>query len=182
MNRSTRITMTMTIEIDGHEHRCSRFSLRDYIELERRFAAMKPYPLVVARAHLDGLPETLQRHLLELAFEKASQAVAPTVEELRRWLLGNEGLSVALELSLRGEHSLIAAERCRRKVYEAEGSERCELLRMIEAATGMRLREGLDLGNVQGRSAMPCASAHDRESRPQVPVEPEWIGEPYATD
>lgn len=149
-----------TIDIDGRAYRWSRLRLRDYVELEQRYAAARPDPIEVARRCLLDLPEMLQRHVLGLAFDEAMCPTSPTVEELRRWLLGSKGMSLALELSLRVEHSNITAEQCRRAVYEAEGERRCELLRVIAAATGVLLCEEL----------------------PSDTAEPEWIGEPYATD
>jgi len=186
MNDSSLIAGSLEIEIDGRTYRCSRLKLRDYVELEQRFAATRPDAMACAKAHLTALSEPLQRRLLELAFEAALRPSSPTVEELRRWLLGCEGLSVALELSLRAAGSVVTAEQCRRAVYQSSGARRGELLRVVAEATGIPLEEERDAGNERCRGAAASASAglaaaasDDERDSDQ---EPDWIGERYATD
>jgi len=186
MNDSSLIAGPLTIEIDGRTHRAARLKLRDYMELEQRFAATRPDAMACAKAHLATLPEPLQRRLLELAFEAALRPASPTVEELRRWLLGCEGLSAALELSLRAAGSQVTAEQCRRAAYASAGAERITLRRVVAEATGIPLDEGDVAGNERCRGAAASASAgtaaavsdDDRE----LDQEPAWIGERYATD
>lgn len=168
--------MNTTILIDGRACRLSRFRLGDYRELERRFAAARPDPLGCAREQLSGLAEPLQRQLLELAFEASLRPDSPTIEELRRWLSSVDGLSAALEIGLREAVPAVSAEQCRRVVYEAAGMRREEVLRAIEFAVGVRLRDGSCWGNESGRSAAVSASAGEEDQ------EPDWIGELCATD
>lgn len=180
------------IEIDGRLCRWSRLTLGDYRELERRYVASRPDPMACAREHLAGLSESMQRRLLELAFEAALEPQTPTVDELRRWLLRCEGLSAALELSVRGATPSITAELCRRAVYESLGTDqgdrlRAMLLQVVSAATGISLADSAalgnraDLGNERGRGAAVAASAVCDED-PDADQEPEWIGALYGTD
>ena len=177
------------IEIDGRRCRWSRLTLGDYRELERRYVASRPDPMACAREHLAGLSEGLQRRLLELAFEAALEPQAPTVDELRRWLAGCEGLSVALELCVRRGTPSVGAEPCRRAVYEALGGREreprgLELRRVVAEATGIALADGIASGNVSGRSAVVAASAvcDEPERHHDDDQEPEWIGALYGTD
>lgn len=169
--------MNMTITLDGCERRCVAFTLREYQELERRYAASRPDPLACARAQHSAFDEASQRRLLELAFEATLRPASPTVDELRRWLLSVDGLSAALELGLREAEPEVAAEACRRAVYAAEGARREELLRVVEFAVGIRLSEQGAVGNESGRNAAARASATD-----EIAAEPDWIGELCATD
>jgi len=186
MNDSLLIAEPLEIEIDGRTYRCSRLKLRDYMELEQRFAATRPDAMACAKAHLATLPEPLQRRLLELAFEAALRPASPTVDELQRWLLGCEGMSTALELSLRAAGSHVTAEQCRRAVYASAGVKRSELRRVVAEATGIPLEEELDVGNERCRSAAASASmgsaAAANNDEFDTDQEPAWIGERYATD
>lgn len=169
--------MNTTITLDGCEHRCAAFTLREYQELERRYAASRRDPLACARAQHSAFDEASRRRLLELAFEATLRPASPTVDELRCWLLSLDGLSAALEIGLREAEPEVAADACRRAVYSAEGARREELLRVVEFVVGIRLREEGAVGNESGRSAAACASATDT-----IVAEPDWIGELCATD
>lgn len=186
MNDSSLIAGPLKIEIDGRTYHAARLKLRDYLELEQRFAATRPDAMACAKAHLTALSEPLQRRLLELAFEAALRPASPTVEELRRWLLGCEGLSTALELSLRGAAPHATAEQCRRVVYQSGGAERCTLLRVVAEATGIPLEEECDVGNERCRCATASAAAGaavaESDDERDTDQEPDWIGERYATD
>jgi hypothetical protein len=196
MGGALRSAVPAEIEIDGHRFRWSRLTLGDYRELERRYIASRPDPMACAREHLVGLSEGLQRRLLEIAFDAALEPAAPTVEELRRWLLGCEGLSAALELSVRLATPTVAAEQCRRQVYESLGTNhgdqrRATLLQVVSKATGISLVDSahsgnrVDLGNERSRSAVVGASAvceEDLAGDQDADQEPEWIGALYGTD
>jgi hypothetical protein len=163
--------------------RPARLRLGDYRELERRFAASRPDPLSCAREQLRDLSELLQRSLLELAFEASLRPASPTVDELRGWLLGIDGMCAALELGLRDAVPPVSAESCRRAVYAAEGARREELLRAVEFVVGLRLRDEGCSGNDLGRSAAVSASASEETAAELEGIgEPDWIGEIFATD
>lgn len=198
MGGALRSAVPDEIEIDGRLCRWTRLTLGDYRELERRYIASRPDPMTCAREHLAGLSEGLQRRLLEIAFDAALEPAAPTVDELRRWLLGCEGLSAALELSMRRATPSVGAEQCRRQVYkslDADQSDRrrSTLWQVVSEATGISLADSTDLanrtdlggradlGNERSRSAVVGASAVCDEDQ-DVDQEPEWIGALYGTD
>jgi len=149
MNLQEQTASPITIRIGGNELRLSSLRLSDHAEAAARLQQSWRAPAEAARVAA-GLPESLQRYVLQLAYEDERRGNEPTLEDVFRWYETPAGQLFRYWLMLRREQPELSFDDVDRLLVQLEEAEVSPLQKAADTA------DGLPSGN--GPSPLPATA------------------------
>lgn len=133
------------VTLAGNDYTLLPLRAKDWGEAARYLNRLRPAPLEMVKARLEGLAQPDRDRLLELAFREERDGDLLDMNTVQKWFCTPEGAAYKLWMGLRRTHSLTLDE-CGELLKRTNAEEDETLARSARAS------EGLPEGNCSGLS------------------------------
>lgn len=125
------------LSIGGQAYVLLPLRAMDWGEAARYLNKLRKPPLEIVKEQIHGLPESAQKHLLELAYRDERDGDLLDMATVQRWFLTPEGAAYRLWLGLRRNHPAVSLEDAGELLRQVREDEAVELARTARASEGL---------------------------------------------